>query len=98
MSATWRRSCPRAERRSCHPAARNVSTLGPRVAERAILALRLDTGIDATFAEGEPAVGEALAWAEAAALLEPFEAGGRRRLRLTERGRLLSNELFARLV
>jgi hypothetical protein len=34
----------------------------------------------------------------AAGLLEPFDAPGGSGVRLTTRGRLLSNELFARLV
>jgi hypothetical protein len=37
-------------------------------------------------------------WAESAGLLETVDVDGEARLRLTVRGRLLSNELFSRLV
>ena len=57
--------------------------------ERLILALRLDDGI-AVGLSPTPA----LAWGLEAGLLE--SAGDR--LRLTRRGRLLSNEVFARLI
>ena len=63
-------------------------------AERAILALRLDTGLPLADAQGPP-VGEHLGWALAAELVE---VTGDERVVLTTRGRLLSNELFARLV
>jgi oxygen-independent coproporphyrinogen-3 oxidase len=66
-------------------------------AERVILALRLDGGVPAAVA-AEPAFTEAFDWAGSAGLLEPVELDGEARLRLTLRGRLLSNELFARLV
>ena len=66
-------------------------------AEETILALRLDRGVAASRAQ-DPAVAEAFAWARSAALLEAVEFDGEARLRLTTRGRLLSNELFARLV
>ena len=63
-------------------------------AEATILALRLDTGVpQAEAASG--LLGPHLAWALGAGLLGPI-AGDR--LALTTRGRLLSNELFARLV
>ena len=65
-------------------------------AEAVILALRLDTGLAATEAR-RGALAPHVDWALEAGLLEPFDAGGPR-LRLTTRGRLLSNELFARLV
>jgi oxygen-independent coproporphyrinogen-3 oxidase len=70
-------------------------------AEEMVLGLRLDRGIPLAVAD-DPRFASALAWARAARLVE--EAGpaggypGARRLRLTTRGRLLSNELFARLV
>jgi oxygen-independent coproporphyrinogen-3 oxidase len=69
-------------------------------AEAAILSLRLDTGL--TLAEAS-AAGALLAphldWALGAGLLERFEGDGAEpRIRLTTDGRLLSNELFARLV
>jgi oxygen-independent coproporphyrinogen-3 oxidase len=66
-------------------------------AEETILALRLDRGLAADD-DRSPAVQEALAWARSAGLLDLAEVRGERRLRLTTRGRLLSNELFARLV
>ena len=63
-----------------------------------ILALRLDTGRRA----GRRALGPLaphLDWALEAGLLEPFpDDGDGARVRLTTTGRLLSNELFARLV
>jgi oxygen-independent coproporphyrinogen-3 oxidase len=65
-------------------------------AEATILALRLDTGLGHAEATGGP-LGPHLEWALAARLIEPFDGAGPR-VRLTTRGRLLSNELFARLV
>jgi coproporphyrinogen III oxidase-like Fe-S oxidoreductase len=62
--------------------------------EATILALRLDTGVAASAAAGGP-LAPHLAWALGAGLLEPAGEG---RIALTTRGRLLSNELFARLV
>jgi hypothetical protein len=59
-----------------------------------ILGLRLDTGVDFATAH-EPPLGDAFGWALAAELLTVTEAD---RVVLTTRGRLLSNELFARLV
>ena len=64
-------------------------------AEALILALRLDTGLDRAEAAGGP-LAPHLDWALGAGLLEPFEDG--QRVRLTTPGRLLSNELFSRLV
>jgi oxygen-independent coproporphyrinogen-3 oxidase len=69
---------------------------GTAATEAVILALRLDTGLplaDAATGPLEPH----LAWATEAGLLEPA-AGDPPRVRLTTRGRLLSNELFRRLV
>jgi oxygen-independent coproporphyrinogen-3 oxidase len=63
------------------------------LAERAILGLRLVEGIDRELAR-QPAVAPALAWARAHGLAE--DADGR--TRLTQRGRLLGNEVFARLL
>ena len=63
-------------------------------AERAILGLRLTAGIDADVAGSDPAIERALAWAAANGLAE--RTGDRSRL--TARGRLLSNEVFARLL
>jgi coproporphyrinogen III oxidase-like Fe-S oxidoreductase len=70
---------------------------GTAAAERAILALRLDTGVPEGWGEVPP-LAEVRSWAETSGLLEPAVVEGERRLRLTLRGRLLSNELFARLV
>jgi oxygen-independent coproporphyrinogen-3 oxidase len=62
--------------------------------ETAILALRLDTGLPADAAR-RPPLAETWDWAISAGLLERTEAG---RIVLTTTGRLLSNELFARLL
>lgn len=70
------------------------------VAEAAILGLRLDTGLALAEASapGSP-LAPHLDWALVAGLLEAAQgAEGEARIRLTTRGRLLSNELFARLV
>ncbi len=66
--------------------------------ESVILALRLDTGLGRAEAESGP-LGPHLGWAVKAGLLESFaDADGTgARVRLTTPGRLLSNELFARL-
>ena len=66
------------------------------VAESLVLSLRMASGVDRNAAHGA-GFGEAVDWGEANGLLEPHpvEAG---RVRLTLRGRLLSNELFARIV
>lgn len=61
-------------------------------AERAILRLRTRAGLSANEAA---AFTPALAWARANALVEPNDEGG---VRLTMRGRLLSNEFFIRLL
>jgi coproporphyrinogen III oxidase-like Fe-S oxidoreductase len=70
-------------------------------AEAAILGLRLDEGLSLVEAEAGP-LGEHLAWALAAGLLERFEPDPSEPsipgVRLTTEGRLLSNELFSRLV
>ncbi|MFO1540949.1 MAG: coproporphyrinogen-III oxidase family protein [Chloroflexota bacterium] len=62
-------------------------------AEAAILGLRLARGIGPELAD-DPALAPALAWGVHAGLLVRDPAGAR----LTARGRLLSNELFARLL
>jgi oxygen-independent coproporphyrinogen-3 oxidase len=62
--------------------------------EAVILGLRMDDGVTAATASTEP-FAEPLRWALAAELIS-HDADDR--LRLTTRGRLLSNELFARLV
>jgi len=63
-------------------------------AERAVLGLRLREGIDLGLAR-HPAVRPALEWASTHGLVEPAPG---ERIRLTLSGRLVSNELFARLV
>jgi oxygen-independent coproporphyrinogen-3 oxidase len=63
------------------------------MAERAILGLRLVEGIDATLAS-EATLAPGLAWARSAGLAESI-AG---RVRLTQAGRLLANEVFVRLL
>jgi oxygen-independent coproporphyrinogen-3 oxidase len=67
---------------------------GTAAAEGVILALRLDTGIAAAAAQAAP-LADHYGWALAAELIEltPHD-----RIVLTTRGRLLSNELFSRLV
>ncbi len=64
------------------------------VAEATILALRLDTGLTHGEASAGP-LAPHIDWALAWGMLAPVAEG---RLALTTRGRLLSNELFARLV
>lgn len=66
-------------------------------AEGVILALRLDEGIARTEAAQGP-LAPHVAWAIEAGLLERADRPDGEHLRLTTRGRLLSNELFARLV
>ena len=63
-------------------------------AEQLILGLRLDTGIPLA-ASREPPLADVFGWALAAELLDVTHD---ERVVLTTRGRLLSNELFARLV
>jgi oxygen-independent coproporphyrinogen-3 oxidase len=65
--------------------------------EQLILALRLDSGVAAEWIDVPPLRGRG-EWAIATGLLEAFVQGDERRYRLTSRGRLLSNELFAQLV
>ena len=67
---------------------------GGRDAETAILALRTSTGLPAAALD-RPAMGPSLTWALDARLLERTAAD---RLVLTLSGRLLSNELFVRLL
>ena len=64
------------------------------VAESVILGLRLDTGVPLATAH-EPPLADAFGWALAAELLTVTPED---RVVLTTRGRLLSNELFSRLV
>ncbi len=79
------------------PGGRETITPETATSERIILALRLDVGVPAAWADRSP-LADSREWAESAGLLESMEVGGEARLRLTLRGRLLSNELFARLV
>jgi len=65
--------------------------------EATILALRLDDGLALDDAESGM-LAPHLAWAHGAGLLERTDRAAGPRVRLTTRGRLLSNELFARLV
>ena len=64
--------------------------------EAVILGLRLDTGLALADTQDGP-LAPHLAWAIDAGLLEPAP-GTEARIRLSTRGRLLSNELFRRLV
>jgi len=63
-------------------------------AERVILGLRLDTGIPLATAH-EPPLAASFGWALTAELIDVTPDD---RVVLTTRGRLLSNELFGRLV
>lgn len=63
-------------------------------AERLLLSLRLDTGVPLAAAEIPP-LADVFGWARAAELLDVTVDD---RIVLTTRGRLLSNELFARLI
>jgi oxygen-independent coproporphyrinogen-3 oxidase len=65
--------------------------------EAVILGLRLDEGLARDVAERGP-LAPHVGWALGAGLLESFVWAERERVRLTTQGRLLSNELFARLV
>jgi oxygen-independent coproporphyrinogen III oxidase len=73
-----------------------VDVLDPAIAaaEAVILGLRLDTGVPLATAH-RPPLANAFGWALAAELLTVTRED---RVVLTTRGRLLSNELFARLV
>jgi oxygen-independent coproporphyrinogen-3 oxidase len=64
------------------------------ITERLILSLRLDTGVPLAAAY-EPPLSAAFAWARSVDLVEVTPEA---RVRLTTRGRLLSNELFSRMV
>jgi putative oxygen-independent coproporphyrinogen III oxidase len=82
---------------SLPPGGRESLTDETAAAERIILALRLDRGVPAGWGDRAP-LAAARSWAESTGLLERVELEGEPRLRLTVRGRLLSNELFGRLV
>lgn len=72
------------------------SPAGDGLSEAAILALRLDEGLTLEEARGGP-LAPHLAWAIGSGLMEEVPSPVPR-VHLTTRGRLLSNELFARLV
>lgn len=76
-----------------------AETLTPEAAraEALVLALRLDTGLPVDAAIEDGRLGEELAPLLAAGLLEVASLGDGERVRLTTAGRLLSNEVFARL-
>ncbi len=83
------------ERRGLPPGGEEVLDPAAAAVEAVILGLRLDTGIALEEVSRGPLAAH-LAWATAAGLLETA-AGPPPRIRLTTRGRLLSNELFVRL-
>ena len=76
------------------PGGSEVLDAAAAAAETVILGLRMDDGVPLAAAERPPLAAER-AWAIEAGLLV---AGPDARMRLTLRGRLLSNELFQRLV
>ena len=80
------------------PGGQQTSTAAAADAERVILRLRTAAGLPNDVAQS-PAFRSAVSWGVANGLLEeygsPDNAGG---VRLTRRGRLLSNELFSRLL
>ena len=79
---------------SLPPGGEEIVDAAAAAAESLILGLRLDRGVPLT-ALLEPPFVDAFDWAVAAGLLEE---AGEARVHLTTRGRLLSNELFARLI
>jgi len=85
----------RSEKPTLPPGGRELIDARTAATERLMLALRLDTGVPASWAEPHS---EAFDWAAREGLVEPFELDGEPRLRLTLRGRLLASELFGRLV
>jgi putative oxygen-independent coproporphyrinogen III oxidase len=66
-------------------------------AETVILALRLDSGLDLGAARSGP-LGPHLDWGLANGLLEAFGSPDGPRIRLSTTGRLLSNEVFSRVL
>ncbi len=76
------------------PGGEQVIDAATAAAETVILGLRLDRGVALTTLLEAPFV-DAFDWAVSAGLVEETEGA---RVRLTTRGRLLSNELFARLI
>jgi oxygen-independent coproporphyrinogen III oxidase len=79
---------------SLPPGGQEVLDDAAAAAENLILGLRLDRGVALT-ALLEPPFMDAFDWAVSAGLLEETDNA---RVHLTTRGRLLSNELFARLI
>lgn len=79
---------------SLPPGGEEILDAAAASAESLILGLRLDRGVPLTTLL-EPQFMDAFDWAVAAGLLEETDDA---RVRLTTRGRLLSNELFARLI
>jgi oxygen-independent coproporphyrinogen-3 oxidase len=79
------------------PGGHELLTPEAAAAEAAILSLRLDRGVPESSA-GQPPLAPVRDWAESVGLLERVDIDGEPRLRLTFRGRLLSNELFSRLI
>jgi oxygen-independent coproporphyrinogen-3 oxidase len=75
------------------PGDAETMTAGNARSESIILALRLSEGVGRDAA-GDPAFAQAIAWGLEAGLLRC----SRDRLSLTQRGRMLSNEVFARLL
>jgi putative oxygen-independent coproporphyrinogen III oxidase len=81
------------DRRALPPGGAEEIDAATARAEAAILGLRLHEGITRSLADA-PGIAEGLAWARGHQLVE--DAG--RRVRLTAEGRLLANEVFARLL
>jgi oxygen-independent coproporphyrinogen III oxidase len=79
---------------SLPPGGREALDARTAAAETAVLGLRTDRGLPLSAAE-EPPLADSFVWALAAELLTINDAD---RIVLTTRGRLLSNELFARLI
>ena len=75
------------------PGGQEILSPAVEAAERVILGLRLSRGVPASLGEVPP-LAPHLAWAKGAGLVADIGAG---RIALTTRGRLLSNELFARV-
>jgi oxygen-independent coproporphyrinogen-3 oxidase len=75
------------------PGASETTDKATAQAERAILALRTGAGLQSQQSDRSD-LAEVLAWGRTQRLLETDESA----VRLTRRGRLLSNELFARLL
>lgn len=76
------------------PGAAEITEPGTAKAERAILALRTFSGLGTELTD-RSVITEALAWAADHELVEVSASAA---IRLTRRGRLLSNELFARML